>query len=267
MRAGIIALLCIMAIGSGVWSLESGVWSTAGQRDPDEYPFAKYDGTFTFVRVYFEAGGADGLRGYGRRGFGGEPPWHHDYPFAEGHLSKILNELTYVRARQVPHGGNVLEIGDPRLHQFPIAYLSEPGFWNPSDAEVAALRDYLMRGGFMIFDDFGNDGGRALYNLNYQLRRVFPELSLMPLDGSESVFDSFFHIDPRTLNLFYRGDPPDWWGIFEENDRSKRLLVVAANDMDLGEFWEFSDRGFFPVDMSNEAYKVGVNYIVYAMTH
>ncbi len=104
-------------------------------------------------------------------------------------------------------------------------------------------------------------------NLVYQMNRVLPELTFLPLDASDEIFDSFFGIDPETINLVYNRYRTEWWGLFEGDDRSRRMLAVAGNYGDLGEFWEFSSTGFFPVDMSNEAYKVGINYVVYAMTH
>jgi hypothetical protein len=162
------------------------------------------------------------------------------------------------------HGGNVLDVDDPRLLKFPVAYMSEPGDWNANDREAEALRNYLLKGGIIIFDDFH---GRDLGNLIEQMRHVLPELTFVRMDGSEALFDSFFKIDLATLQLpSYRGQI-EFWGIFEDNDRNKRLLAIAGNDGDLGEFWEFSDTGWAPIDLTNEAYKIGVNYLVYAMTH
>jgi hypothetical protein len=236
---------------------------TAGTQD---YPWHPYEGVWTFVRIHFNDGRSGDLRGFGRRrGFGGDPGWRHDYPAAERNFSKILNEITYTRALQSNAGGNVLEWTDPRLFQFPVAYVSEPGDWTITDDEGVAVRNYLLKGGFIIFDDFT---GYAMYNLAEQMARALPELQFLPLDGTEAIFDSFFKIEPQTIVLpSYRGARPEWWGLFEDNDKEKRMLVVAGNHSDLGEYWEFSETGYFPVDLSNEAYKVGVNYSVFAMTH
>jgi hypothetical protein len=143
----------------------------------------------------------------------------------------------------------------------------EPGFWEPNEQELTNLRAYLLKGGFMIFDDFDD---RQMFVLSEIMRKVLPDLPFVRLEPDDAVFDSFFTIDPRVLSFqgaSYRGDQIDFWGIYEDNDPEKRLLVVAGNNGDLGEFWEFSDVGFFPIDITNEAYKVGVNYIVYGMTH
>jgi hypothetical protein len=227
-----------------------------------QFPEYPYDGRFVFARIYYDMGG--GMRSFGRRGR--DQTWLHDYPDAEQNFTAILRELTYVWP--MTEGGNIFALDDPRLTQFPIAYMSEPGFWDPTDQEALALRNYLLKGGFIIFDDFGGGGDQGqMSNLVYQMNRVLPELTFQPLDASDEVFDSFFGIDPETINLVYNRYRTEWWGLFEENDKSKRMLAVAGNYGDLGEFWEYSSRGYFPVDMSNEAYKVGINYIVYALTH
>ncbi len=230
-----------------------------------DYPWHPYEGVWTFARIHFNDGRGGDLRGFGRRRRGDDPGWRHDYPNAERNFSKILNEITYVRALQSEYGGNILTWDDPRLFQFPIAYVSEPGEWTVTEAEAEAVRNYVLKGGFIIFDDFT---GYAMFNLAEQMAQILPELQFLPLDGTEAIFDSFFKIEPFSIVLpSYRGARPEWWGLFVDNDKSKRMLVVAGNHSDLGEYWEFSDTGYFPVDLSNEAYKVGVNYIVFAMTH
>ena len=115
----------------------------------------------------------------------------------------------------------------------------------------------------------GNDdfAGQHWYNFAEQMRKVLPEARLVPLDTSHPIFDSFFHIE--SLDFDHPNYPvkAQFLGVFEDNDPNKRLLLVANYNHDLGELWEFSDTGFVPVDLTNDAYKYGVNYIVYAMTH
>lgn len=213
-----------------------------------------YDGRLTFVRLRYATG-----FGYGRRG--GGPPWYHDYPTSDIHMMKILKELTLAN----PHvdSSNIFSLDDPELMNHPIAYMSEPGFWLPSDAEAAGLRNYLRKGGFVIFDDFR---GYDWENLVEQMRRVLPELRFVQLDQASPIFHSFFEIQDLHFLTSYNGQPT-YWGMFEDNDPRKRLLAIANRDNDLGEYWEFSDQGIDPVDLSNEAYKFGTNYFVYGLTH
>ena len=217
-----------------------------------------YDGRFVFVRLRY----ATSLASYGfRRGRGA--PWSHDYPRADVHFMKILGELTLLAPRT--DGSNVLALDDPDLFNFPVAYMCEPGFWQPSDKDVEQLRAYLLKGGFVIFDDFR---GEDWYNLEAQMRRVLPGHRLIELDGTHPIFHSFFEI-PKPLEFIppYGGLQPAFYGIFEDNDPAKRQMVVAGLNNDFGEYWEFSDTGWVPIDLSNEAYKFGVNYVMYAMTH
>jgi hypothetical protein len=231
---------------------------------PDECPRTPYDGRFTFVRVYFDA--RSGLGGFGRYRGGREPPWHHDRPYAERNLSSIMREVSLARTFDGMIGGNVFALDDPEIFRYPVLWLAEPGFWVPSDGEVDALRVYLLKGGFMIFDDFD---GRAMYNLVAQMQRVLPDLQPIRMTGDEPIFRSFFDVELASLsfNQNDRGPAPDYWGLFEDNDPTKRQLVIMNNNNDIGEFMEYSATGFYPVDLANDAYKLGVNYMVYALTH
>jgi hypothetical protein len=214
----------------------------------------EYDGRFAFVRLQY--GGAS--NGYRR-----EPPWAHDYPRAERHFMRILKEVTFID----PHleESNIFTLDDPELFNYPVAYMSEPGYWTMTEDEVAAMQAYVRKGGFLIFDDFRGD---HWYNFEEQMRRVVPGGRLVELDLANPVFHSFFEIKTlEFIQLYDRGLRPVFYGMFEDNDPKKRLLLVANYNNDIGEYWEFSDQGYIPIDLSNEAYKFGVNYVVYALTH
>lgn len=216
-----------------------------------------YDGRFTFVRLRFTP---SGRRGFGR---GGGQWWDHDYPRAERNFEKILSEVSQIRPYM--GGSNILSLDDPELYQYPVAYMSEPGHWTLTDSEAQGFRDYLLKGGFVIFDDFA---GYDWYNFTEQMGRVLPEARLLPMDASHPIFDSFFRIE--SLAGFVHPNynvTPEFFGIFEGNDPNKRLMAIVNYNNDIGDYWEWSDAGFLPIDLSNEAYKLGVNYIMYAMTH
>jgi hypothetical protein len=228
-----------------------------GRRAPQNYDSVNvgYDGRLAFVRLRYAAG----FSGFGRRG-GRELPWAHDYPTADIHMMKIVDELTTVG----PHvdGSNIYSLDDPELMNHPIAYMSEPGFWSLSDEETKGLREYLLKGGFIIFDDFR---GQDWWNLEEQMKRAMPEGRFVQLDGTHPIFNSFFEIKNLEFLQSYNGQPT-YWGVFEDNDPKKRLIAIANRDNDLGEYWEYSDTGTDPVDFSNEAYKFGVNYFIYGLT-
>lgn len=227
-----------------------------------EYPTTPYNARFVFTRIRYDDGGRNMGRFFRGRG---EPTWHHDHPSAEYNFARILETISYVPPSL--DQSNILMLDDERIFHYPILYMVEPGFWRPTEQEVSNLREHLLKGGLIIFDDFDD---RQFWVLREIFRHVLPGLEFTPIPPTDPVFDSFFQIDPRILSFggaAYRGDQIDFQGIHEDNDPDKRLLVIAGNRGDLGEFWEYSDVGFFPIDITNEAYKVGVNYIVYGMTH
>jgi hypothetical protein len=218
-----------------------------------------YDARYTFVRLAFNPS-APG-RGGGGYFFGVDYSWDHDYPTADRHFTTIVRELTSILPAP---GTNILWIGSPELSSHPIAYMSEPGFWTQTDAEAENLRNYLLKGGFLIFDDFA--GTQALGNLQRQLDRVLPGARLVEIPGSHPIFNSFFAIDPATQRSTYQVQPY-FLGVYEDNDPARRLLLIANYNNDIGDAWEWSDQGFIPIDITNEAFKLGVNYLIYAMTH
>jgi hypothetical protein len=215
-----------------------------------------YDGRFTFVRLRWESG-----YGGGRRG-GFSDAWNHDFPRAEQNLMSLLRDLTLIDANT--DGSLILTVDDPQLFRYPIVYMWEPGFWTMSDGEAARFREYLLKGGFVIFDDFEED---QLINLEAQMRRVLPKSRFVKIDEGHRIFDSFFRMTTIYFPHPMYGILPTYYGIYEDNDPSKRLLAIANHNNDVAEYWEFAGQGFFPVDPSNEAYKLGINYMLYGLTH
>ena len=219
-------------------------------------PNTPYDGKFTFVRVRYGP----------RSGYAAQSvPWSHDYPTGERNFMRIMNELTYL----APHieETNILSFEDPEIFNYPVAYLCEPGpFFNLTDQEAANLRAFLQKGGFLIVDDFRYQHWEYFEG---QMRRALPDVRFFDLDAAkEPIFHVFFEIDkPEDYPNYYDQGKPIYRGIFENNDPTKRLMVIINYNTDISEFWEFSGTGLKPLDESNDAYKLGVNYVIYGMTH
>jgi len=216
-------------------------------------PNLPYDGRFTFVRLRFQ-------NFIGRRA-----EWSHDYPYGERHFMKILNAVSLVNP--YTEASNILDLDNPELMKYPIAYMAEPGYWMMTDAELAGLTAYLKKGGFIIFDDFRNDV--EWYNLELQMSRVYPQGRWIDLTNEHPIFNAFYAIGTLDLipQYFQNYGTPIFRGLFEDNDPTKRMIAIANFNTDISEFWEFSDRGFRAVEETNEAFKLGVNYIIYALTH
>lgn len=244
------ALLFALALGV-VTALDAQ--GRRGQR-VEEFPNAEYDGRYVFARVAYTEQMEFGGRGRGA-------PWSHDYPRAERNFLKILSELSSVRVRT--DASTIVGLDNPEIFKFPVLYMAEPGFWRPNDGEVAALRAYMLKGGFFIFDDFA---GRDWLNFESQLQRVLPGARAVRLDTSHPIFDAFYRINSLEQYHPIYGNPSEYYGVFEDNDPTKRLMMIVNFNNDIAEYWEFSDVGYFPIDLSNEAYKIGINYIIYALS-
>jgi hypothetical protein len=222
-----------------------------------------YDGHVTFVRIKY--------RGYEHFTDQG-PGWAHDYPRAESHFDRIMRDISsmriFVEAPPI-YGSTILALDDPLIMKYPVAYLSEPGGWHMTPSETEGLRKYISKGGFIVFDDMGCCGRQFsdLPNLVYEWNKAFPKAKMMLLPETHPIFDSFFKIDfDKVEPYYYRGSRAQIYAFYEDNDPKKRVLAVINNMQDLGDFMEWSDRGF-DVAPSNEAYKLAVNYYVYALTH
>lgn len=227
-------------------------------------------GRFTFVRVRYDTAMSASSFGYRTSNILGDggPPWSHDYPVAGRHLMKIMAEVSKIDAT-LDINEPILSFDDPLLFKFPFAYLCEVGYMTLSDAEIAGMREYLKRGGFLLIDDFRSP--QQFYNLQYHVKKAFPEFELKKLELAHPIFNCFFSIKTLEVNPIYGGGyvsqqtlNPEFWGL---EDETGRLMMVINYNYDVSDFWQFSDNPFRPIEETNEAYKFGVNYIIYALTH
>jgi hypothetical protein len=264
------ALVCTLVLAIGVTALaqRGGYLPVTDAANP------RYDGRFMFMRLKYTVGPG----GYYYQN--GLPSWAHGQPFAEENMMKIMDAVSLLK----PHieQSAVVGLDNPEMFKFPVAFMVEPGFWVMSDAEGAALRAYLQKGGFLIIDDFREGRGSSWDNFAANMQRVIPGADFVPMDINHPIFHSFFEINSfDVIPQAYDGGgrrggrgggggfytPPEIYGLFEDNDVTKRLLAIINYNTDISNFWEFSGRGFYIVDDSNEAYKLGANYLIYGLTH
>ncbi|MEO7190400.1 MAG: DUF4159 domain-containing protein [Vicinamibacterales bacterium] len=247
--------ITILALAAGATALAQ----RGGFRQPMSYSDnVPYDGRFVFVRMSYPTLGLGGRNSF-------YPPWSHDYPDGERHFMQILTAVTNLSGHV--DGSSIMSFDDPEVFKNPVIYLCEPGYWSISDAQVVALRSYLQKGGFLIVDDFPSV---AWSNFEEQMRRVFPQGSWLDMNElpAHPIFHAFYEVDANNIPTYYDlGGKPDFRAMFEDNDPTKRMYVIANYKNDLSEYWEFSETGLKPVDESNEAYKFGVNEFIYGITH
>ncbi|MCA0375489.1 MAG: DUF4159 domain-containing protein [Gemmatimonadetes bacterium] len=225
-------------------------WSQRGGRMYIE-PNVPYDGKYAFARLRY----TEGYR----------MAWSADYPKMERNFMTILKDLTRMRVHT--QGSNVYTLDDRALGQQAVAYLTEPGYWYPNDREALGLRTWLQKGGFLIVDDFYFDQQWRVFEEG--MRRVLPEGRIVPMDLSHPVFDTFFRI--KSLDGMTHPATPmakaQYLGIYEDNDPTKRLMVIINFNNDIGDYMEWSGEGWYPINFSNDAYKFATNYVIYGLTH
>jgi hypothetical protein len=235
-------------------------------RFDDDYlpppPDANEETEFYFARLAYQSGGR------GRRWGGGA--WMTDSPAAERHFLQGVRRLTNIHARSME---KYLRPLDPELFDHPWIYAVEVGYWYLSPEDAARLREYLLRGGFLMVDDF--HGSWEWESFLESMQRVFPDRPIIDLDESEAVFHTLYDIDQRVQvpgihyirsGITYERDgvTPHWRGIYDDKGR---LMVIINFNMDLGDAWEHADWPEYPEQWTALAYRFGINYIVYSMTH
>lgn len=198
--------------------------------------------------------------------------WATDYPGADCKFMGGVERLTGVRVNPHP---NVIGIMDDELFKYPFVYAVEVGGMELSSAEAARLREYLLRGGYLHVDDFW--GGFQRANFEEQMRKVFPDREMESLPLTHPVFHTYYDIDqllqiPNRTNGCYgerTWEQPDDTDpvIYGISDDTGRLMVVATYNADLGDAWEYMDLPCYPTKFSSQAYRVGISFMIYAMSH
>ena len=197
--------------------------------------------------------------------------WTIDYPRSDRHLSAAVRRLTQIDARSAEQPV-ATEDGDD-IYNWPWLYGVEVGHWDLTDFEAAKLRDYLDRGGFFMCDDF--HGTWEWETFVASMKRVFPDRPIVDIPDEDAIFHTVYDLDARyqvpgeQFVYSHRTAEKDgfqarWRGIY---DRKGRLMVAICHNMDLGDSWEHADNPVYPEQYSALGFRIGVNYIVYAMTH
>ncbi len=197
-----------------------------------------------------------------------------DYPRSDRHFSAALRRLTRISVRSVEQ---VIDPLDPQypddFYNYPFMYAVEVGHWKLSDEQCKKIREFLDRGGFMMVDDF--HGTEEWENFMAGMGRVFPDHPVVELDNKDPIFHTLYDLDDRyqvpgaqfleTHRTYeHDGFEPRWRGIYDDHGR---VVVAICHNMDLGDSWEHADNPQYPEKYSALGFRIGVNYVVYSMTH
>jgi hypothetical protein len=255
-----------------------------------EYPGTEYElGTiplpedafekteFAFARLmYPPAQGGRGGFGGGFRGRergpwqAGNAIWTQDYPRADRHFLQAVRRLTRIHARSVEQPINLDEAGQ---YDWPWLYAVQAGRMQLTDSQAKGLREYLLRGGFFMADDFWGEYDWAVFMES--MHRVFPDREAVELSNSDIIFHTVYDLNDR-YQVASRGSslrgvsfkcnncPDHWRGIFDDRGR---LMVAITFQSDVGDSWEWADEPTYPQEYAALGIRIGVNYIIYAMTH
>ena len=205
------------------------------------------DSEFIFARWQY---------GVGRNG-----GWWHDYPDAEQHINQVMKEATGVHVDRMSY--RIVPISSKDIFKYPFGYISEPGMMSLTNEEVKNFREYVDRGGFVMIDDF--DGARQWAVMKQNLDRVFPDREMFRVEDTHKILHSYYDIDSLYVESPYNvGAPAVFYGI--NNDKGNLAVMICFNN-DIGDYWEWIDRPEYALKPSAEGLRLGINFVLYSMTH
>jgi hypothetical protein len=201
----------------------------------------------------------------------GGTSWSQDYPRADRHFAQALRRLTRIHARSAEQPVN-LDDGDD-VYYWPWLCAGEMGDWNLTEDQAKKLREYLLRGGFLMLDDFW--GAEEWSRFEESMKRVFPDRPIVEIESADSIFHTVYDLDKRyqvpgewalRRGTTYRndGETAYWRGIYDDKGR---LMVAMSFNSDIGDSWEWADEPEYPEKYSALGIRIGVNYVIYALTH
>ena len=258
--AGVVAA----SLASVLYAFQFGRRGRFSEEDTPVPPDAGEKTEWVFGRLQYPS--FRGGSGY----WGVRGSWSTDYPKAERHFVQGLRRLTRVHTRSME---TVVNLDSDEIFDYPWIYGVEVGHWDLSDEQAAKLREYLLRGGFLMVDDFHGSIEWELFMASFS--RVFPDRPVIDLDEKDAIFHVLYDLDQKVqvpgIVMFYTnrtyeqdGVEPKWRGVVDDKGR---VMVAICHNMDLGDSWEHADEPRYPEQYTSLGYRITINYVLYAMTH
>ena len=198
---------------------------------------------------------------FGTNGRIGHRGWSHNYPGSDRHLNSFLQRSTSIDVDEFSY--RIVDLADDEVFKFPFLYLSEPGEMLLSDLEVVNLREYILRGGTILMDDF--DGTWQWDQMESQIRRAFPDRTFIPVSQDHIIYSAHETLENlQAMSRYVPGGNITYQGIFTDDGR---IAIMAGHNNDLANFWEWYGDGSMPLKPSTDAFRLGTNTVIYSMTH
>lgn len=198
---------------------------------------------------------------FGTNGYIRHMGWSHNYPQSDQHLNRFLARATRLDVEEASY--RIVELGSEEVFEYPFAYVSEPGEMELTEQEVVNLREFVSRGGFVLMDDF--DGPVQWDQMHSQVLRAFPEGQFVPLTVDHQVFRTYAALEHfEDMAEHVPGGSITYFGLF---DQAGNLAILAGLNNDLANFWDWYADGTMPLKPSTDAFRLGTNAVVYALTH
>jgi hypothetical protein len=306
LMARILVLVLSAGLGGGLLALQSNVFAQRNnfpRRNPSQqsgvfaqgfgFPRSRSQSNFGLPTARYGRGGADapndsgaktewafGRLVYSNLGDFGPPvqhrrlrAWSEDWPYADWHFAEGVQRLTRIDAR---HDDETVDLTSDQLFNWPWIYANQVGNWSLPDDQAKRLREYLLKGGFLLVDNF--HGGQAWQNFMAGIRKVFPDRPVEELPVSDEIYHTLYDISERMqvpgveyeqtgktyVTYVPDGVEPHWRAI---RDDQGRIMVAICHNMHLGDSWERADDPLYPERFTSFAYRVGMDYLIYSLTH
>jgi hypothetical protein len=269
------AIVLVLGMAGSVVAFQGGSFRAQGPgslfaqgySSDDSPSSSKEPSEFYWSRLRYTSR-TDVYSGYGGYGYGGS--WSRDYPKADRQFLMALKRLTRIEARPTEQ---VVDLDSDDIFNYPWVYAVQVANWTFTDAEAKRLHDYLLKGGFLMVDDFHGtaDWDRFMAGM----RMVFPDRPVEDLKDQDEIFHGLYDIGARFQvpgeqyvwsGRTYEKDGyvPKWRAI---RDDQGRVMVAICHNMHLGDAWEWADDPRYPEPFASMAFRVGLDYIMYGMTH
>ncbi len=196
--------------------------------------------------------------------------WGTDYPKADRQFVLGIRRLTRIDACSAER---VIDLDTNEIFNWPWVYAVEVGHWDLTDSQCKRIREYLLRGGFLMVDDFHGTWEWSVFMAS--MSRILPDRQVVDIPNDDPIFHTVFDLDNRvqvpglqflSTGLIYEKDGvvPKWQAIYDDNHR---IVVAICHNQDYGDAWEWADLPDYPERYTSQAYRLGIDYIIYAMTH